>query len=289
MTPAGMLYLYSAQPLAFFEKGPGSPLRRIRATGTPALTPGQVLLDDFAVDSQGTFYIPSVWRDASRAFRSGVLVFNAEGRYQRTIVFSTPVEVRHIAVDQGGDIFTLGIDSRYYRGQTTDTSVLRRFTALGDPVAAFAPQAAQPGGGGGIAAQAKRDIDRGILLMYRGMVYNVLTSSATVRTYDGGGHLGHEIVFRAPAGSNDRIWHFVPLPGGMYLIHWIHPEAAGDTVRNSPYLCVHDGSGRALAEPARQPWSQSFPLSADENGNCYFLHGLSDGTAEVVTVSIELR
>lgn len=226
MTPDGVLYLYSSDPLTIVRRAPSGPLSPIFPSGLPVAALGQSLLDDFAVDSLGQFYMPAVWKDASRGFHSGVLVLDADGRYQRTVDFTAPINLPHIAVDKSGNIFALGIDARYYRGLTTDTSVLHRYTPFGVQSKAFSPQAVSMGGPGDAGARAKHDIDRGILFIYGGQLYSVLTESRVLRVFDLEGEPVRQVTFSPPGSGGDYIWHLVPLAGGTYLIHWVHSEAA---------------------------------------------------------------
>jgi hypothetical protein len=251
--------------------------------------PSQSVLDDLAVDSQGQLYIPVSWKDSSRAFHSGVYLLDADGRYQRTVEFTVPAEVRRIIVDNSGNLFALGVDARYYKGLTTDTSVLHKYTPFGVQGRAFSPQAIPMGSSGERNTQAKHDIDRGLLFIGGGTLYSVLTESRVLRVFDLEGGLLKQVTFSPPGSGTDRIWHLAPLADGTYLIHWVHSEAAGSTVTNTPYLSVHDGSGKALSAPASAPWSRSFLVSSDPSGNCYFLHQLEGDAAELISTTVRLK
>jgi hypothetical protein len=288
MTPDGALYLYSSDPPMVLRKAPSQPITPIFPSSLPTAMPGQSFLDDFEVDSRGQLYIPVIWNDPLRTFHSAVFVLDSSGRYQRTVEFAPAAEARHIAIDPDGNWFVLGVDARYYRGLTRDTSVLHKYTSLGAVSKAFSPQTIPMGGADEPNMQAKADINRGLLFIHGGLLYSVLTESRMMRVFDLAGNLVKQVTF-SPPGSTDRIWHFVPLPNDTYLIHWVHSEVAGSTVTNTPYLSVHDGSGQALTAPVEAPWSRSFPLSSDGSGNCYFLHQLDGDTVELISTAVRLK
>ena len=277
------------ESLTILRKAPSATSSLISPSALPATALSQSVLDDFAVDSQGQFYIPLIWKDSSRAVHSGVFVLDVDGRYQRTVEFTVPAELRRIAVDGSGNLFALGVDARYYKGLTMDTSVLHKYNPFGVLGTAFSPQSIPMGGSGELDLRAKHDIDRGLLFIDGGLLYSILTESRVLRVFDLEGALVRQVSFSPPMSRPDRIWHLALLADGTYLVHWVHSDAAGYTVNNTPYLSVHDGSGKALSPPTRAPWSKSFPVSSDPSGNCYFLHQLEGDAAELVSTTVRLK
>ena len=229
MSREGVLYLYSRDPLTILRKAPSATSSLISPSALPATALSQSVLDDFAVDSQGQFYIPLIWKDSSRAVHSGVFVLDVDGRYQRTVEFTVPAELRRIAVDGSGNLFALGVDARYYKGLTMDTSVLHKYNPFGVLGTAFSPQSIPMGGSGELDLRAKHDIDRGLLFIDGGLLYSILTESRVLRVFDLEGALVRQVSFSPPMSNTDRIWHlallgrwYISCPLGAFRCRWIH-------------------------------------------------------------------
>lgn len=303
-SPAGDLYFLSAQHMAIDRVTvPGSQVRRVPLPEIARLaaTAGSfmTLQQDLSVDRGGYIYVPAIWRQAPRRNVFGVFVYDPQGSYSRTIVLSPPTEIRHLAVDAMGDLFVLGVDARYFKGEARDCFLVHKYSPDGRRLTSFSPCPAgldlRPSFGrmGPDFRRLSQDVDRGRVWVQAGQLYHLLPLFRQVRAFSLDGRPLGEAELQPPGGpavAGDSAWRVVLLSGGRFLVDWLHPEQSGGSVQNARYLCLHDAQGRALSGTTPEPWQPSLPVFADEAGaGCYFMRHVNDGTDELIRAKVSLR
>jgi hypothetical protein len=301
---AGDFYFLSAQRIAIHRVSavssevreiPLPEVVRAAATAGSRLT----LPQDLSVDRSGYVYVPAIWREAPSRNLFGVFVYDPQGSYSRTIVLSPPAEIRHVAVDESGNLFVLGIDAKYFKGEVQQCFLVHKYSPAGRRLASLSPcpsglDLRQPSGHTGPGFRTlTQDVDRGRVWVQGGQVYHLLAYFRRVRLFSLDGKLLGEADLQPPGGlgaAADTVWRIVLLSGGRFLVDWLHPQQSGGSAHNTRYLCLHDTQGRALSGATPEPWQPSLLAFGDDAGtSCYFLRGLSDGSEELIRTKVTLR
>ena len=92
---------------------------------------------DLWVNAQGDIFVLSVWKD--QALKSGVLIYDNQGNYQRSVLLGKPVVARRILVDASGDLIVAGLSSDRYFGRSDQLFLLHKYRADGTHVRSFLP------------------------------------------------------------------------------------------------------------------------------------------------------
>jgi hypothetical protein len=282
-------------------------ISRIELSGTPEDSVGSVqLMQDFAVDGNGRFFVPAIWTYKERQGGSaGVLVFDSGGHYQRTVLLQPRTEVRHIALSDSGEIYVLGIDPAYFRHSTDSCFLVHRYTSNGARLAAFSAcptDVAPERRTSGPAWEAlKRETDRGSIWIKNNIFYHLLPFSHQIRTFEVGTERPLDTVDMAPPDGAElqsdvvhtsrafpsMIWRVVQFSDGRYLAHWslASPDSANAN-RRLAVLTLHDGQGRLAVKSRQRPSFGGEPLWANEDGSVTFIVRQADGNAKLVRSAV---
>lgn len=253
-----------------------------------------------------TVYLPFAWRRAGTKPEFGVFILRSEGQFERLVLFRPPVEIRHIAIGEGGEIFVLGGDPDYFLGKRADCFLIHKYSAAGERISSFSP--CPPGGERRRLAEFHRlrpEIEQGRLWVEDGSVFHLLPMSRRLRVHDSSGKLLENKQFQPPssasafldeagAGSratdSDVIWRIVPLSKGKYLVQWTHSDHyGGGSIHKVPYLALHDASGNPLSDATRPPWPRSAPAFRASGSECYFLRSATAGRLDFVRARVEVE
>ena len=288
--PGGAVYFLSTERRTVSIVAPDGSVTRLALADIPEreLTS---LMEDLAVDHAGRLFIPAIWRYAPKRGAAGVYVFNAQGIYERTIEFATRTNVRHIAIDDSGAIFVLGVDPAYFRGIENNCFLIHKYTPDGKRVTAFSDCPVDLARGRQTAGPAwdelNLEVDRGQLWLSHNRLYQLLPSSHQIRIFDPvlGTAIG-QVNLGTPAPSEIEaegrlVWRIVQAPNGRYVAQWslrqqpIRPEIMARRF----VLGLHDAAGRNLSSAdAFQSGETIVPLFANADGSVTFAVGQARGS-----------
>jgi hypothetical protein len=259
-------------------------IARMRLQPPPEGANAQVLYSDIAVDSKGGMFVGATWTRQPSGGGAGVLVYDTEGRYERTIVLSPRSNMRHLAMDASGNLFVLGIDPGYFRGVSNLCLLVHKYSPDGNRVTAFS-SCPIPAGDRSVQGpaweQLSFEVDRGSLWIENGKLYHVLPSSGVIRVFDPTTGLGlGEIALRLPqsdelaslATGPSVAWRVLSRGSDGFLVVWSVPTAAGRT----SVLVTHDRSGKPTGPRSRV--RTGMPVASAPNGHIFFLSPQPDGT-----------
>lgn len=290
-------------------------VRRLRLRALPPEISQWQLGPEVAADRRGCLYVAghnrqSSLREEPSSSLFGVVVFLPDGRYNFTIHPTPAVDIRHIAVDEIGDLYVLGIDLASLYHPLSPCLLVYKYSRQGVRLAAFSdcPAAELARTADEHAGQLffrREQTARGSQVLLRGgFLYHVLFSPQIMRIFDTRGRLApcelHLEPLSAsvllspsgmpnPANTNDEVTQVVVLRGGGFLVEWAHSELFESGVRKLLYLGVHDARGRALSQPGTAPVARSMLMHVDENDYVYFLGMPASGRQELIRARISLR
>ncbi|MCC7176742.1 MAG: hypothetical protein IT159_16220 [Bryobacterales bacterium] len=236
------------------------------------------ILSDIDVGGDGSIYVPIVWSEAGRIFHSGVAVWNPQGRYERTIRLDPPVEVRHIALGDNGDLFVLGMDPDHYKGLRPENFLVHKYTPSGRRLASFsqtslrAPIAAK----GGVHRDLTTEADRGKLWMQDGTLWQMQPVTRGLRAFSLDGRLLREVRFAPPTetGSGTAwIWNVFKVSGDQFLVDWVLEENSPGALRRSRGVVAHDAIGRPISRLTGPLDGIDMPIACDSAGTCVVIRG----------------
>jgi hypothetical protein len=298
--PAGIVYFLSVESKTVHTIAPNGSTVTLTLSPTPEGASAS-LMEDMAIDSAGRLFIPAIWRYAPKGGSAGIFVFDSRGYYERTIELAPRTNVRHIAMDEAGNIFVLGIDPAYYR-RTADTCFLvHEYSPQGERLKAFsscpADLARTRQTSGPAWQELNLEIDRGRLWFSGGRLYQLLPASHQIRIFDPAsgrpvGQVGLQSPVSASEGSPGPIvWRIVQVAEGQYLAQWSVPKGAanGAGVARSLGLVLHDKSGSSLSNPAHLTGEAMVPLFANGDGTITFAVGRPNGTIRLARSAVSLQ
>ena len=288
------------------------PVKATSLSQAPAPEPflSRSFMQAIAVNGNDEFHVGMVGHKpgsgpTSRSFFSGVVSVAADGTL-RTTLHQPPVEVRRIAIDQGGNVYALGLDPDYLRFRSDVCLLVHKYAPDGRRVTAFSNCPGNDGhrvrSGAGVSGspyynRLKLEVERGQLWIDGGFVYHFLPLSWRVRVFDPGGTMIKEVFLTPPPedevlskpfvlpGPGDERWirGMYTISGGRYLVQWI--LQAGTHRRQ--YFAVHDQDGNVVSRPLV---SDLLPIQSDGSGNVYFLRAAEGpGTFELVLARITVQ
>jgi len=299
--PAGIVYFLSVETNTVHTIAPNGSTTRLALSSTPEGASAS-LMEDMAIDGTGRLFIPSIWRRAPGKGSAGILVFDSRGYYERTVEFVPRTNVRHIAMDEGGNIFVLGIDPAYYRGTAAACFLVHKYSPLGERIKAFSNCPADLAKGrltsGPAWDELNLDVDRGRLWLNGGRLYQLLSASHQIRVFDpaSGVQVG-QVELQAPvrdsgAGSGRQIvWRVVQAAGGEYLAQWSLPQgpSGGGANARSFAMVLHDSAGAGLSNPVSPAGEAMVPLFTNDDGTITFAVGRPNGAIRLTQSSVTLR
>ncbi|HYL73691.1 MAG TPA: hypothetical protein VEU96_05770 [Bryobacteraceae bacterium] len=264
-------------------------LVRIPLQSAPEGVNSQVLYSDIAVDSKGQMFVAATWTRRPNGGGAGILVYDSDGRYQRSIVLSPRSNIRHLAIDPSGNIFVLGIDPGYFRGAGNSCFLIHKYTPDGSRVNAFSACPIPPGDRtleGGAWDLLTFEVDRGSLWLENGKLYHVLPANHVIRVFDPVTGVGiGEIPLQPPqpealgtvAAGPSAAWRVLSRGRDGFLVVWSTPTGAG----RASVVTAHDRNGAATAGQ-RTPSRIGMPVASAFNGHVFLLTPQPDGTVSLL-------
>ncbi len=302
---AGDLYFLASQRAVVHHLSASSGKIREISLAQPRDLESAEIQQDLHVDENGLLYVAATWKSAGQNAGAGVFVFDASGRNTRKIILSPPIVVRHVATDDLGNLFALGVDQEYFWHRTEACLLIHNYSTDGKRTTAFSTCPShlalrrhgdvRPGPD---AHRLWEEAARGRIWFKHGPIHYVLPISRCLRTFGLNGRLVREMVMTPPDArsvlsqspatnfdtSNDQIWGVVDAPGGKYLVDWLHIEG-GTRFR---YLSLQDEEGKPFTAAMRNPWPRSLPKFSDGDGNVYFVRS-ADSTYELLRTRVTVR
>jgi hypothetical protein len=254
----------------------------------PESANAEVSFMDMAIDSRGQMFLAAIWTQKPKGGGAGVLVYDAAGHYQRTIVLKPQVSIRHLAMDAAGNLFVLGIDPAYFKGFTNLCALVHKYTPDGQRVLTFSG-CPIPTGERAVTGppweQLSFEVDRGSIWIQDGRLYQVLPAGRAVRVFDSvtGIALSETSLHPPPsdgltvATGPSVAWRVVPLGERGYLVVWSVPTTMGRT----SFVSAHDRNG-APTTGWNAPLRVGMPVAAAPNGNAFVLAPERDGTVSLL-------
>jgi hypothetical protein len=263
-----------------------SSLVRIPLEPSPERATAEVLFLDMAINAPGQLFLGAIWTKKPKGGGAGVIVYNAAGNYERTIVLNPRANIRHLALDASGNIYVLGIEPGYFKGVENFCNLIHKYTPEGNRVTAFS-SCPIPAGDRSLGAQWDQlsfEVDRGSIWIQDGRVYQVMPSRRVIRVFDSvTGIAINEITLRPPA-ENIAIatgaavaWRVLPMGEGGYLVVWSVPTGMGRT----SFVSGHDRNGAATTG-WNTPLKIGMPIAAAPNGNAFVLAPERDGAVSLL-------
>jgi hypothetical protein len=304
-SPAGDLYFLGSRRAVVHHLSKSTGNTHEISLAQPRELESAEIQRDLHVDQNGLLYLAATWKSAGQQAGAGVFVFDAAGRNTRKIILSPPIMVRHVATDDQGNLFALGVDQEYFWRRTDDCLLIHKYSSEGKRTVAFSACPShldlrrmgdvRPGPD---AQRLWEEAARGRIWLKKGLVYHLLPVSRQLRIFEGNGSLVKNFVLTPPDAqsvlrqspatnpdtSNDQIWSLVDLPGGRYLVDWLHIEGGG----RFRYLSLHDDEGKPLSAAMRTPWPRSLPKFSEEDGRVCFVR-TGNGAQEIIHARIDLR
>jgi len=296
--PNGSTYFLSVTRGVVHRAGDGQEsLVRIPLESPPESATARVnFMEDMAIDSAGRIFVPAIFTRTPKGGDAAVVVYDAGGHYQRTILLAPRANIRHLALDTSGNIFVLGIDPGYYRGGTNSCLLVHKYTPDGERVTAFSSCPITPGERDLSGPEWDRlsfEVDRGSIWIRNGRLYHVLPTSRVVREFDSVTGVGlSETSLQLPRtgevslGDIDSAvaWRVLPMGHG-YLVLW----SAGTSTLRTSFLSAHDAKGVAATPASRTPLSQGIPVATDARGQLFLLSRESDGTVGLLRSAVRIE
>ncbi|HXG32787.1 MAG TPA: hypothetical protein VNJ11_05435 [Bryobacteraceae bacterium] len=269
---------------------------------------------DFAVDARGNIYVPATWLEwkSGAGAKSGVFVFDWDGRHKATVVLDLEGSPERIAVDAAGQFYVLSLDAAWAKGRRKDCFLVHKFAQNGKRLGAFSSCPATEGASYGTPEfqsrlmQLREETARGHLWVEDGLVYHVFPRSRVVRVFDTAGALIREIALAppdsadllAPSGlradpASNQVGRILRLRDGRWLIEWLHMERTPGRERRTTFLSLHGEDGRPLSKAAHPPSRPSIPVGTDAVGDVCFLSlkrsGAGPAAVELISAAVELH
>jgi len=271
----------------------GEPIVSFQLEPPPESASAKVdFMEDMAIDSAGRIFVPAIFSRKPRGGSAVVIVYDAGGHYQRTIVLAPRANIRHLALDASGNIFVLGIDPGYFLGATNSCLLVHKYTPDGERVTAFSGCPIAPGerpiAGGPQFEQLNFEVDRGSIWVKNGRLYQVLPASRVVRVFDtvtGVGLSETSLQLPGPGEVSPSdvdsavAWRVLPMGQHGYLVLWSGQWKAQSSMAPKRFLSAHDEKGTALTPASYAPFSRGIPVAADVEGQIFILGPERDGTA----------
>lgn len=261
---------------------------------------------EVAVDPAGRIYVTGVWRPAgTRDTRTDILVFDQHGALLRTVPTVPRVEARHIAIDKDGYFYVLGVDSGYFNRATDLCMLIHKYSPAGLRITAFSSCPAEyslrnPAGlsPGPDFPKLNKDVNQGSLWFQNGMIYHALANSRILRAFETSGRQVFETRLQAPTPAsiypldpttenNDEVRRVTPLPGGRFMVEWIHSATSGNTRRGTRGVTIHNAAGRILTPDTVPPPGTAIMFSDDE-GYSYMLRKKVGASHDLVRIRAEV-
>jgi hypothetical protein len=234
-------------------------------------------------------------------------VLKPDGRYQRTIRLDPSVNARHVAPDDSGDLFILGVDLTSLYRTNSPCQLGFRYSFKGTRLRAFSPcplmdeQRGPNESPGRVYFKRQLSARAGQLFIYDRMLYHVLHRSQLIRAFDMEGNLIREVKFLPPgtgaipvaasemsASGKANIKRVVLMRHCLFLTEWEYVKHCASGTRKSVYVSIHDRSGRALSPAVPAPGHHTMLLSANKSGEVYFLDTTRNGAQMVLRARIVL-
>lgn len=282
-------FLHSGQGVVHRIADGEESLVRIPLQAPPESADADLLYSDLAINSEGEMFVAATWTRKGSGGGAGVLVYDRDGHYLRTVVLSPRTNIRHLAIDASGNMFVLGIDPAYFKGASNLCLLVHKYSPEGNRVTAFS--------GCPIAAGDRTvngpqwdllsfEVDRGSLWIDNGKLYHVLPSSRVIRAFDTvtGVAVG-ETTLQPPelddpgtAATGPAVaWRVLPRGPDGFLVVWSVPTAMGRT----SFVAAHDRSGAAKSG-WHAPLRTGMPVASAPNGHVFVLNPQRDGTVSLV-------
>jgi len=295
--------------------------RRVYVLTLPGGRVDNILLRDFpqegskwqlgpevAGDRSGNLYVSGHSRKLS--FREepsnsllGVLVFRPDGRYSFTMHLTPSIEIKHMLVDDAGNLFVLGIDLNSLYHPLSPCLLVHKYSRQGTRSAAFSfcPAAEEARSvderPGQLMLRREGTARAGQLFFYDGLLCHVLLSLRIIRMFESGGRLVRELRLEPPSSDvqpimsnvRDEVAYVVVLQGGSFLVEWAHLEQTEFGPHRVFYLRIHDGAGRALTDTRIAPVPRSMLLYADQSDYIYFLGMPANSHQELIRTRLSMR
>ncbi len=269
-------------------------LTSIQLQPPPEAEGAAMFYSDIAVDATGRMFVAATWTRKPRGGGAGVLVYDAQGNYERSIVLSPRTNIRHLALDKSGNIFVLGVDPSYFKGASNLCLLVHKYGPDGKRLTAFSGCPIPPNER---TESRWRDlnfeVDRGSLWLEDGKLYQVLPVSRLVRVFEPQtGMAVAEVSLRPPqseeVGSTTTgpgiAWRVISRGHDGFLVVW---SATTDSGRTS-YVTAHDQSGVAIAS-WRNPFTVGMPVATATNGQVLVLAPERDGTVGLLRGVVETQ
>lgn len=241
------------------------------------------IIDDVQTGRSGAIYVPGVLR-LPGVQRSFVLfMVDSTGRYERMVNLHPPAEVRHVAFDDSGAVYVLGVDAAYLRRTTDQCLVVHKYDRSGNKTHSFSPAPDVE------YLRLKDEVDRGHLWLTPDGLAHVLPCSRILRVLNpSDGNPISEIRFTLPDGGRPaQIRSIVPIAGGRYLISWVLSQGSAGFRQNRQLLSMHDGAGMLIGRPNDLRREEGAPLFSDGAGNVYLLRSPAANVYELARVAVE--
>lgn len=121
------LYLFTPQ---------GSPQRTIRLNENRESDTKHYFFD-FCVGDTGDIYVLSVWRKTTEKIKTGVFIYDSEGKFTRIVTLDKQVDGRRMAVDVKGDLIIAGLTTEFYSGKSDRLFLLHQYRTTGEYITSF--------------------------------------------------------------------------------------------------------------------------------------------------------
>lgn len=264
-------------------------LVRVPLQSPPESADAELSYSDIAINTEGHMFVAATWTRKPNGGGAGVLVYDRDGHYERTIVLSPRTNIRHLAIDASGNMFVLGIDPGYFKGVTNLCLLIHKYTPDGNRVTAFSGCPIPQGDRTATGPQWEQlsfEVDRGSLWLEDGRLYHVLPASRTIRVFDPVTGLAvSEISLQPPQFEHLGItatgpgvaWRVLSRGRDGFLVVWSIPTTMGRT----SLVGAHDRSGAARSG-WQAPLRTGMPVASGPNGHVFVLSPQRDGTVSLL-------